>query len=222
MKDSDTRHPLVTDYLHRLEAATADLEPEVRADLLADVHAHIDEAASRAGDEAALREALDRLGTPEAIAAEARGTRSAPPPPPAGPPRTSRPGYDIAALLTHLLGAAVLGLAFGSIGAPVVGALIGWVVGLGLLLASRSWTPGEKLLGALVWPAGLLTPGLMWSLTTQVCTTVSEGGQNGTTMTEECTGFAFHPAIGIPLALLTIAAPLIVTAVLLRRADRRR
>jgi hypothetical protein len=49
---------------------------------------------------------------------------------------------------------AVVGLVVGSLVIPVAG----WLVGAVLLWRSDSWTVGEKLLGTLVWPGGLLLP----------------------------------------------------------------
>ena len=168
----------VDGYLQRLAAATADLPPDVRDDLLADVRTHLLEAQERATSDAEVRAALDRLGSPEAIAAEARGGPvglggtgpwTAPPPPagtgwPAAPPpagtgwtaplprerTTSSLGYDATALLTLLFGGLLLGLLAG-----IVGWLGGWIVGVALVWASRTWTGGEKALATLVWPGGL-------------------------------------------------------------------
>jgi uncharacterized membrane protein len=65
---------LVEDYLGAVSYACADLPPERRDDLLADLREHI--TAARAvlyqPTEAAVRTILDRLGEPAAIAEEAR------------------------------------------------------------------------------------------------------------------------------------------------------
>jgi uncharacterized membrane protein len=65
---------LVEDYLGAVSYACADLPPERRDDLLADLREHIE--AARAvlyqPTEAAIRTILDRLGEPSAIADEAR------------------------------------------------------------------------------------------------------------------------------------------------------
>jgi hypothetical protein len=244
-----TGQELVDGYLERLAAATADLPPDVRDDLLTDVRIHLSEAQQRATSDVEIRAALDRLGTPEAIAAEARGGPSAPPPsgggwiappppsgaawtPPAAPARTtSSLGYDVTALLTLVFGAVALTVVLG-----FVGTFIGWVVGLGLLWSSRTWTVGEKTLGTLVWPGGLAAPFYLALAGGQVCTsasevTVVEEGANGIVQTyvepgsaiaEQCTGFAMPLWLGIPVLIVTIVAPLIVALVLLRRGDARR
>lgn len=221
MNQSSSTPHVVTDYLQRLEAATADLPPDVRDDLIADVRSHLDEAVERASSEAQLRDAVDRLGPPEAIAAEARAGRPPAPPMPAAPttPRTSRRGFDVTALLFLVLGGAVFSFVLGWLGL-----LLGWAVGLGMLWASRSWSFGEKLLGSLVWPGGLAAPLLLASLSTQVCTSVASGSSTTETVVEPttCTGFALPVWLGVPTMLALVAAPLVVAAVLLRRADGRR
>jgi len=65
--------PLVEDYLRHLEAVAAVLPEYRRAELLAEIRAHLDEALRQvpAGDEAAVRSMLDRLGSPEEIVAAA-------------------------------------------------------------------------------------------------------------------------------------------------------
>jgi hypothetical protein len=65
--------PLVEDYMRRLEAAAWALPDYRRDELLAEIRAHLDEALRQvpAGDEAAVRSMLDRLGSPEEIVAAA-------------------------------------------------------------------------------------------------------------------------------------------------------
>jgi Domain of unknown function (DUF4190) len=65
--------PLVEDYLRHLEAVAAVLPEYRRAELLTEIRAHLDEALRQvpAGDEAAVRSMLDRLGSPEEIVAAA-------------------------------------------------------------------------------------------------------------------------------------------------------
>ena len=65
--------PLVEDYLRHLEAVAAVLPEYRRAELLAEIRAHLDEALRQvpAGDEAAVRSVLERLGSPEEIVAAA-------------------------------------------------------------------------------------------------------------------------------------------------------
>ena len=65
--------PLVEDYLRHLEAVAAVLPEYRRAELLAEIREHLDEALRQvpAGDEAAVRSVLERLGSPEEIVAAA-------------------------------------------------------------------------------------------------------------------------------------------------------
>jgi hypothetical protein len=66
-------HPLVRDYLRRLDAACAALPAAQARELRDQIIAHLDEALppDAAGDEVAAE--LDRLGTPAELAAEATG-----------------------------------------------------------------------------------------------------------------------------------------------------
>ena len=89
--------PLVEDYLRHLEAVASGLPAYRRDELLAEIRAHLDEALRQvpAGDEAAVRSMLDRLGSPEEIVAAAAD------PMPAGPfgPVPETNGLAIASLL---------------------------------------------------------------------------------------------------------------------------
>ncbi len=65
--------PLVDDYLHRLDAAASMLPADQRDELVSEIRDHLQEALRQtpAGDQAAVRNALERLGSPEEIAAAA-------------------------------------------------------------------------------------------------------------------------------------------------------
>ena len=65
--------PLVDDYLRRLEAAASVLPADRREELLSEICDHLQEALLRtpAGDPVAVRNLLERLGTPEEIVAAA-------------------------------------------------------------------------------------------------------------------------------------------------------
>jgi uncharacterized membrane protein len=136
--DSDQ---LVADYLRRLQAAAAGLPADRRAELVEEIAGHITEArAAGGGSAASVRTMLDRLGQPEDI------VRAADDPAAAGPAAPSRTagarGRDIAAVILLLAGAFLAGF--------------GWLVGLYLLWSSPRWGRADKILGTLVWPAGLL------------------------------------------------------------------
>lgn len=211
---------IIDDYLNRLQAAASGLPADRRAELLEEISDHIDEA--RAGgqvtDEASLRTLLDRLGEPDEIVAEARdgepewriGT--------SGPATTGQspqqPAYRKPG--TALEVAALVLMTFGSL--LVV---VGWLAGLAMLWSSRRWRVGEKLLATLVFPGGpFLATFLLTRVTTQVCT--SSSVSDSTTVAVQappvCTGFAFPPAVGIPLLLAWLVLPFVVAGVLLKRA----
>lgn len=210
---------LVTDYLARLEAASAALPPERREELLEEISSHITtaRAAGAAADEAAVRTLLERLGQPDVIAAAALDDS----------PSTEVRAYEVSTRppSTSLELAAVLMLTVGSF-FPVVG----WLVGLVLLWVSSRWTAAEKLLGSLVVPLGpggvIVLGGLVSS--TQTCSsggTVTQvsGSDAITTVanTEVCTGFALPVWLGVPLFVVALVAPIIIAVVLYRRARAR-
>ena len=109
MTMADTRRsPLIADYLHRLELAAERLPPDQRTELVEVIREHLDSALEDVGpdDQAHVRAALDRLGTPEEIVAAAadgeppagRASRST-----AGDPGPSRPGVGALELVTVVL-----------------------------------------------------------------------------------------------------------------------
>ena len=107
---------LVADYLRQLERASASLPRARRSELLAEIREHIDDALREAGaaDEVAVRNVLERLGSPEEIVAAA------------GPAQRHSGKLELAALIA-------LAIPF-----------LGWFVGIVLVAASRAWTGREK------------------------------------------------------------------------------
>ncbi len=86
---------MVGEYLDAVRRATADLPPDRRDDLLADLSEHIATARAELDPEteAGVRDILERLGDPVSIAAEARlGTP--PPAPPTGMAGMAAPGQQ--------------------------------------------------------------------------------------------------------------------------------
>jgi HAAS len=181
---------LVADYLARLERAAARVPAGRREELLAEIDGHIRSA--RASGDADVRTLLDRLGTPEEIAAAAE---DAPAP---GAVRRPTAALEIAAFAMLTFGSFLPG--------------VGWLLGLVLLWSSRRWRLGEKLLATLVVPGG---PGLLplIALVVPAQTCVSTDGGPTT-----CTGFAFAPAVGIPLFIVSLVGPFVLGGVLLHRA----
>lgn len=147
-------NPLVADYLRQLERASAPLPRSRRRELLAEIREHIDDALLEAGaaDEVAVRNVLERLGPPEEIVAAAG--------PAVGP--TGRAGVlEIVALV--------------ALAVPVVG----WFVGIPLLIVSRAWPARDKVIASLlsvmpVFIIGFLYAGL-GAAETSVGTTEAQG-----------------------------------------------
>jgi uncharacterized membrane protein len=129
--------PLVDAYLSRLETAAAALPFDRRADFVAEIRAHIEDALGEAGtsDEVTVRNVLERLGPPVEIAAAIGSIQ-------VEVPQTAQGQLETVAVVV---------LAFGGL-LPVVG----WLVGLLLVLASDFWSSRDKTIGLLL---GLL-PGV--------------------------------------------------------------
>jgi len=135
----------VEDYLDDLRDALAGVPRMRRQELVAEIGAHIAEARRELDDpfdEVAVRTVLDRLGSPEEIAAEARGGEAPAPPAPPAPAVAEATWRAPAAIVLLLFGAFAGG--------------VGWLVGVVLLWASPRWSTGDKLAGTLLVPGGLL------------------------------------------------------------------
>jgi uncharacterized membrane protein len=147
---------LVVDYLRRLEAAAAALPAQRRAELLAEIGAHIDDALSDAGatDEVTVRNVLERLGTPEEIALAATGSSTA--------PRRTPGKLEIAALIALAVGGVL----------PI----LGWAIGVVLVMASDLWSRRDKIVALLL--------GLLPALTLLLVLLVSARSNSNTTVEE--------------------------------------
>ena len=131
-------NPIVADYLRQLERASASLPRARRSELLAEIREHIDDALLEAGsaDEVAVRNVLERLGSPDEIVAAAG--------PASGP--TRRAGVlEIVALV--------------ALAVPVVGTF----VGIPLLIVSAAWSRSDKAIGAIVSVMPVLTIGFLYA-----------------------------------------------------------
>lgn len=197
--------PLVADYLDRLDAAADRLPPDQRAELVEGIREHLDSALAGVdpADEAQVRAALDRLGAPEEIVAAAVEVE----------PRRSqttqprRPGLGVGEVFAVIL------LPIGAFILPI----LGWFIGVVLLWVSDRWTTRDKLIGTFVWPGGYLLPGAFGLFAAQVCTTVPRSGGTGT---EDCSGWAMPPWLGIPVSVALFLAPIVVVGYLITRARR--
>lgn len=131
------------DYLRDLTRAARALPRARRRELIDDVRSHIEVALAEGGRSGAdaVRDVLTALGDPHEIVAAALSDPADP-----APATVSRgiTGLEITTLVLLLFGAAAAG--------------IGWLVGVLLLWSSPRWTRGEKVLGTLVLPGGLILP----------------------------------------------------------------
>lgn len=214
---------LITEYLHHLETASATLHPDVRRDLITDVRGHLQEIRRSSSSEVEVRNALDDLGSPDAIVAAASdGPVVAPPgPDPAMTPERPKPagirGLDVLAVVLLVFGVAFL--------APFLGiaAFVAWPIGLLLLWISPTWTTGEKTAATLIWPGGIALPLLGGLLSARTCTSgpTPGGAQDLELVAESCQGFALPLWVGAPVGIAAFVAPILVGVVLLIRAHRR-
>ncbi len=127
-----TMHPMGEEYLQRLGRAARVLPRGQREELLAEVRSHLEAGLPPDASEAEARNVLDALGSPADIVAAARPDHVP----------TRRGAREVLALL------------FLVTGLPPV---LGWLVGVGLLVSSPLWSVRQKLVGILVWPGGALT-----------------------------------------------------------------
>ena len=196
-----TQHPLVDGYLRSLEGAAKVLPRRERDELIGQIRSHLDEALTPESSEADVRNVLDTLGTPWDIVAAAGGQTTT----------VRRGAREVFALLLLVTGL------------PPV---LGWVVGLGLLIWSPLWTPRQKWLGALVWPGGWLGVLLLLTVSTSASGgTDCFGSSTPSTTpagTETCTttGHAIGAWTWVPLLVVLIAAPFVVAGYLWRAAGR--
>ena len=96
---------------------------------------------------------------------------------------------------------------------------VGWVVGALLLWTSPSWRTRDKLIGTFLVPGGLVGAAILVGLGTvvagQSCVSTSSGPTR-------CTGFAFPPAVGVPMMFVLLLGPIFSMIWLVRthRASR--
>jgi uncharacterized membrane protein len=194
MRDATVEH-----YLHDLEEELRDLPPTRRRELLEEIREHIGEALAEIpdGEEAGVRNVLERVGEPAVIAQEARERFG-----------MKRVRSGIREVLVLIL------LPIGGFIVPVVG----WVIGAILLATSQVWTSREKVIGLLVVPGGLLPAGLV-GLTagSRVCNEVIE---NGRVVSETCSG-SMPVWLGSVIMAVLVIAPIWTVFFLLTRMNRR-
>lgn len=187
--------PLIESYIKQLRTKARPLPRASRDELVEQIREHLREALPPGHSQAETRNALERLGDPDAIVAEERDRLGI---------ETARAG--------KLEWAAVFLLPFGAFVLP----LIGWILGIILLWASRVWSTQEKLLGTLVPPGGLSA--IVWLAFVGTGSTCTSSGGSGEPTIEHCTAAAIPTAISLPLLALFVVAGIVTPVLLARRA----
>jgi hypothetical protein len=218
--DSDASETaMVRDYLGRLYAAGWRLDPARRDELVAEVREHVEAALRAEGEaghhgEAAVRNVLDRLGSPEEIARvaieqdEPVAAISATPAP-EGQAVSLR---DISTILLLMFG----GFLFA----------VGWFAGVLLLWTSPRWRTRDKWFGTLVWPFGyagiflVSAIGGLAATSESTCTPTSQAGE-GAHQTCTSSGFSLPPWLGITVLVIMLLAPVAVGIHLLKARTER-
>lgn len=188
-------------YLHDLDEELRDLPDARRRELLGEIREHIDSALAEApgGDEADVRNVLERLGEPADIAEEARQRFGI---------VRAKPG------IRETL--AIILLPIGGVVIPV----LGWIVGAILLASSNVWTSREKVIGLLLFPGGLL-PAVALSLGAGGGRSCTYSSVNGGPVIETCTGGGMPVALAYLLLAVLVLVPIGTTIFLASRLNRR-
>lgn len=156
-----TNQELIDDYLTAVRDATRSLPTGKRESIVGDLESHIEQALPADAGEAEVRTVLDRLGSPESIAAEA-GAVDAPILAEKGPSRVK-----------EIIG--LIGISVGSLFIP----LIGWVVGMVLVWMSPVWSKLQKITATLVWPGGWFAMLYLPLVSVRSAASFDEGVSNG-------------------------------------------
>ncbi len=196
--------PAIERYLEELRRATQHLAPRRREELVEEIEAHIREALPPDARETDVRDVLERLGDPRAIAEE-EGRRL-------GIERPRAGAHEWLAVIFLLVGGLV----------PIV-PVVGWLVGLVLLWASRVWTTREKLIGTFVLPGGLvpaayffLFPVTIGSMRCRSITRQTEGGARLAMIL--CEQGRVTEIVAMAVLALLVLAPVLAALYLVRRA----
>ncbi|NNN09034.1 MAG: hypothetical protein HKL85_07575 [Acidimicrobiaceae bacterium] len=189
MNEHTTSDRIIEEYLGELRDALRSVNPSDAREFVAEIEQHIAEgrATLEPGDEVGLRNLLERIGSPSALASELEETES---------PRAVS-GMDRATPWLIMFG----GFAFG----------FGWLVGLYGLWSSKTWRIWDKLLGTFIWPGGLLGIFYLFLATSSVttCSGFSRAGQTAPTLTCVHNGIATLPrALQFLAGVVIVAAPI--------------
>ena len=169
------RHPLVEDYLCRLRTEAARLPRDQAEGLVADIDEHLEAALGEDPSEAEVRNALDRLGSPEELVAEAAGPAGAT----SGP--RAKPFASPTGAVVCLVAAEVLCLLL-----PVSVPL--WIIGLVLMARATVWTEREKWLGFLGLGSGFPVVFVSLFLSVIAVRGCSQVYENGRLVSDTCSG----------------------------------
>jgi uncharacterized membrane protein len=200
-----TRPHAVGEYLRRLQRSMGDLPAARRDEIVAEIEEHIAEVLAEEGPtptEAAVRNALERVGDPADIAAEAReGLGIAP----------ARPRWtDVAAIPLLLVGGFI----------PPV---LGWIVGVVLLWISDVWSTRDKIIGTLVVPGGLALPlGLTFIASNAPVSCEVAPGTNEFGPCVAATSSTMAGALEWIVLVFLVIAPIVVAVHLARKLRRAR
>ncbi len=148
---------LIDDYLTAVREATRSLPRGQQETIVGDLESHIEQALPTEPGEAEVRTVLDRLGSPESIAAEAGATAVA----------ANRPSRvkEVVALI---------GISIGSLFIPIVG----WMVGIVLVWMSPVWSKVQKVAATLVWPGGWFAMLYLPLVSVRSASDISNAGSN--------------------------------------------
>jgi len=190
----------VRTYLRRLDAASRRLPRAERRELRAQIEEHLRAGLAAQPTDVEVLTLLDRLGDPEEIVAEQYGARGQ-------TPRTAG-AQEWITVLFLLFGAALF--------------LVGWLVGVVMLWSSRAWSIGEKLLGTLILPGGIVGAFFVVSVLF-----VRAGGETLCTRgggllhaVHHCTGgtSTIDTILAVALLAFIVIAPIATAVMLIRRA----
>ena len=189
MKELTTSDRIVEEYLDNLRDALRSVNPSRAKEFVAEIKQHIADARANLvpGDEVAIRNLLERIGSPIALANELEETET---------PRTVG-GMDRATPWLIAFG----GFAFG----------FGWFVGLYGLWTSKTWHIWDKLLGTIIWPGGLLGTFYLFVAFagSENCHGVSRLGQVGAALSCSSQGLLVLPrAFQFLTGFVMVAAPI--------------
>jgi hypothetical protein len=131
MKTTSPSDPSLAEYMRQLERQARVLPRGQRDELLSEIRDHLESGLGPDATSSDVRNLLDHLGRPADIVAAFHPDTTP----------TRRGPREVFALILLVTG---------------LPPILGWLVGVGLMLWSPLWTARQKMLGILVWPFGLV------------------------------------------------------------------